>query len=98
MKELWFRDKAYKMKKPSIDRINNDENYEYSNCRFIENRDNCSKNKRKLVHQYTKEQCYINTFISVTDASKQTNVNCGNISECCNNKRKSAGGFIWRYK
>jgi hypothetical protein len=35
-KFLWFRDKAYLMKRPSIHRINNDGNYELDNCCFIE--------------------------------------------------------------
>jgi len=40
IKKLWCRDKAYLLKQPSIDRINNIEHYTYSNCRFIEMNEN----------------------------------------------------------
>ncbi len=36
IKDLWFRDKGYLLKKPSIDRLDNNEHYTIDNCRFIE--------------------------------------------------------------
>ena len=43
VKELWFRDKAYLLTKPSIDRLDDKGHYEFSNCQFIELRDNIIK-------------------------------------------------------
>jgi hypothetical protein len=36
LKILWFRDEAYNMKKPSIDREDSKKDYSLDNCRYIE--------------------------------------------------------------
>lgn len=43
VKILWERDKASKLKRPSLDRIDPDKNYEFENCRFIELEENIRK-------------------------------------------------------
>ena len=37
------------------------------------------------------------TFPSIMESERVTGINHGNISKCCNGKRKSACGYIWRY-
>lgn len=96
IKELWFRDKAYLMKKPSIDRDNKNKNYTIKNCRFIELYENMSRANRKPVLQYSLEGNLIRRWISQTDASKALNINMRGISAVVNGKRETAGGFIWK--
>jgi len=48
IEKLWHRSKAHLMKKPSIDRKDNDGHYIYENCRFIELSENSSRPKSKL--------------------------------------------------
>lgn len=43
IKSLWRRDKAFNLKKPSIDRINSKGDYTLTNCRFIEHSENISR-------------------------------------------------------
>ncbi len=50
VKYMWFRDKAYEMKVPSVDRIYSNGNYILNNCRFIERAENSRYNgNRKLT-------------------------------------------------
>lgn len=48
LKILWFRDKAYELEQPSIDRLDSKGNYTFENCRYIEMEEN---NKRPRYHK-----------------------------------------------
>lgn len=54
--------------------------------------------KGRPVIMLDKDLKYINEFYSITEAHNKTNINLTNIHECCNKKRQTAGGYIWRYK
>lgn len=54
--------------------------------------------RSKTIQQYTLDGEFVNEYKSSNEASRQTNISQGNISMCCNGKRKSAGGSIWKYK
>ncbi len=48
LKYLWFRDKAYLMNKPSIDRINSYGDYTLDNCRYLELKKNVRGKRRNI--------------------------------------------------
>lgn len=52
----------------------------------------------KPVEQLSLDGNLLNCFHSINTASKETGIYCTSISKCCNNKRKTAGGYIWRFK
>jgi len=53
---------------------------------------------RKAVSQFDKiSGDLIKKYTSITEASEYTGVSDVNICRCCKGKRKSAGGFVWRY-
>lgn len=49
------------------------------------------------VNQYDKRNNFIKTWGSIIEASKELNINATCICNNCKCRRKSAGGFIWRY-
>lgn len=49
LKKIWFRDKAYKMDKPSIHRIDSKLGYNYNNCCYIELYDNQTRRKERCL-------------------------------------------------
>ena len=53
---------------------------------------------RKPVIQYDLEGSYVAEWISAADAENKLGVWATSITRVCNGKRKTAGGFIWKYK
>ena len=53
--------------------------------------------KSKEVVQLNKDYEILAFWNSANEAGKRLNYSVGNIVECCNCKRKTAYGYIWRY-
>ena len=98
LKQLWFRDQVYNMVKPSIDRENKNKDYNVENCQFIELVENSVKDKRKIILQYDLQGNFIEEFQNIFEIQKILKINHGNMSQCCNGKRLTCGGFKWKYK
>ena len=56
------------------------------------------KNKvyKNKINQYDINNVLVNSFNTIIDASKATNICRNNISKACCNKLITAGGFIWK--
>ena len=95
VKKLWFRDEAYLMKKPSIDRINGG-NYRFENCRFIEMEENRGP---KPVAQFAKDGHFMAVYKSASAAGKIFGNKHGQIiCDVANNvRRKTYRGYIWKW-
>lgn len=50
------------------------------------------------IIQLDKKYNYINTFSSFMNAERSTGIPNNNIVACCKGRRKTAGGYIWRYE
>jgi hypothetical protein len=100
LKILWFRDKAYLMKKPSIDRLNSKGNYTLKNCRYIELRENSReggmKNFKYRIKQYTLEGKFVKEWNSQTEISETLGLDVRQLSRCCRGERKKFHGFMWK--
>lgn len=50
------------------------------------------------VNQYNKNGIFLKSYDSISEASRELNINRSDISACCKGKLKTAGKYIWRYK
>lgn len=95
IKFLWFRDKAFDMDFPTIDRKDNDGDYELSNCQWLENVENSAKDKGFKIAQYDKNNNLIKIWENQTIVSKKLGYCQGWLSICIKNN-KLGYGFYWR--
>jgi len=65
---------------------------------FILDKINKIKNSTIPVLQFDANMNLINEYSSIQSASKSLNKKSAAICECCKKKRKTAYGFIWKYK
>lgn len=107
--ERWLLKDCKSKYVPSVDRKNDYVGYTLSNIRLTTwgrnerkgNRDRkLGKNNKtnKSVLQLSKKGKRLNTYHSLMEAERQTGINHSNISAVCNNKKYTAGGYVWRYK
>lgn len=52
----------------------------------------------KAISQYTLDGVWVRDWDAISDATRLLGINTSNIAQCCRGKRKSAGGYIWKYK
>lgn len=100
LKYLWFRDKAFEMIKPSIDRINPDEDYTIENCRYIECQENIKRRRTRArkIKRISKNNKY-KIFNSAREALKAIgkNIKSTGIYYCCRGITKNSYGYRWEY-
>lgn len=78
------------------------ENLEFCTAKYNNNygkhNERVAKALSKPILQFNKQGTkIIGKFNSVTQASKELNINCGHICECCNGKLKTCAGSKWLY-
>ena len=64
------------------------------NCNYGTRNEKIGKN----VIQYNKSMKKIKEYKTISEAGKLNNICIASISAVCKRKRKTAGGYIWRYK
>lgn len=106
---IYWKQNGYKKDiAPSIDRLNDYKPYSFDNIRVVAWKENMEKawNDRKnginnknntAVLQFSQDFILLNSFYSLSFASKETKIHSSCIRRCCKNKNYRSGGFFWRY-
>lgn len=68
------------------------------NINYLSRNNRVAKALSKKVLQYSIESVLIKEWLSTCEIERQLGFSQANISKCCRGERKTAYGFIWRYK
>ena len=106
---LWRVSGYDKLLKPSVDRLDDYEPYNFSNIQVttwmynnkkshVDVKDGTNRKPLKAVLQFSKNMDFIAEYRSATKAAECIGKRQGDISANCRGKLKSAYGFIWKFK
>lgn len=89
----------HKDENKSNNSINNLEwcTYRY-NLNFGTRNSRANQSRKKPILQFSKDGEFIKEWESVTDLKIATGMDITHVSSCCRGKRKTANGYIWKYK
>ena len=81
---------------PEVDHIDNNKSHNYlNNLQWITHRDNSRKSNNKQILQYTLNGEFVREWASASDVGKEVSTH---ICNCLKGRRKSAYGYLWKYK
>lgn len=68
------------------------------NLEYLESGENSRIAKHKTILQLDRNGNLIREWFGAMEAERLLHISNANISACCNKRRSSAGGFVWRFK
>lgn len=97
--------KGKKIKKESIKKALKTKKEKYPNGIPISNEERIRRSQKmknnklsaKIINQYDIDNNFIKKWECISDASRELNINDGSIVSCAKGRRKTAGGYIWKY-
>ncbi len=84
--------------KPVINHIDeNKENNNIDNLEWCTQKENIQKYGNIKIKQYDKKGNLIKIWNGLNETARKLNLQASKICLCCQGKRKSTGGYVWRY-
>ena len=80
----------------NLQKWHKEQNHKLSDKPKIKSNMKRGESRRIPIVQMSRSGEYIQNFISLMDAERATGIGSGRISLCINNKKPSAGGFLWK--